>query len=39
MDASKNRWLFGVIADSVSLGDTGDRQWRDSEAFLTLTSG
>ena len=39
LDASKNRWPFGVIADSVWLGDAGDRGWRGSLAFSTLTSG
>ena len=39
LSASKNRWPFGLIADSVSLGDAGDQQWRDSQAFSTLTSG
>jgi hypothetical protein len=39
MDTSKNHWRFEVIADSVRLGDAGDGQWRDSQAFSTLTSG
>jgi hypothetical protein len=39
LDGSKNHWHFGVIADSVWLGDAGDRQWRDSRDFSTLTSG
>jgi transposase len=39
LGASKNRWPFGLIADSVSLGDAGDQQWRDSQGFSTLTSG
>ena len=38
-DASKNRWRFSRIADSVPFGGTGDRRWRDSQDFSTAMNG